>query len=359
MTVTAVIMAGGRGERFWPRSRIKLPKQLLNITGEETMIQQTVNRLKGLVDIDNVYIVTNEDYVQIISQQLPEIKTGNILVEPMSRNTAACIGISALQIEQKDPDSVMVVIPSDHLIRKSEKFKSTIKSAIEMANEGPNIVTIGVIPTYAETGYGYINIGEEADLINNHKVFKVKKFVEKPDKKTAQQYIDNGSYFWNSGMIVLKVSTLLESIQKYMPGLHQALENIREAMDTEEEDKVLFEEYSKLESISIDYGILEKTNPIYVIPADFGWDDVGAWTSLDRIHEPDENGNVVQGNVLSLDTKKCIIQGTGNKLIAIMGLENVIAVDTPDVTLICSKDKAQNIKELINEVKKKNMEYYL
>lgn len=359
MIVAAVVMAGGRGERFWPKSRVKFPKQLLRLVGNESMIQQTVKRLENLVNVDNIYIVTNEDYVQMISMQLPKIKPSNILVEPMSRNTAACIGLASLHIERKDPEAVMVVIPSDHLIRNDKEFVSVLQSAVEVAKENNNIVTIGILPSYPETGYGYIKVGVKAANKGGRDIYKVDKFVEKPDKDTAEEYIKDGKYLWNSGMVVVKVSTLRTCIERLMPDLHRALEKIKQAIDTPDEDKVLYDEYSNLESISIDYGILEKSDSIYVIPGDFGWDDVGTWTSLERIHEPDEDGNILKGNILSIDTKKCIIQGPDNKLIAIMGLENVIVVDTHDVTLICSKDKAQNIKELIQEVKKRNLVDYL
>lgn len=358
MSVTAVIMAGGKGERFWPRSRVKLPKQLLKLTGEDTMIQQTVKRLSGLADKDGIFVVTNEDYVQTISQQLPEIKTENILVEPMSRNTAACLGLAALHIEKHDPEAVMVVIPSDHLIKDDKKFMGVVRAAVGAAASSDSIVTIGVLPSYAETGYGYIHVGARVNDINGHSMFMVDKFVEKPDRETAQTYLDSGDYLWNSGMLILKASTLRNNIKRFMPKLHSALENIRNAMDTDHEEKVLIEEYTRLDSISIDYGVLEKVDSIYVLPGDFGWDDVGTWTSLERIHQPDEDGNVIRGNILSVDTKKCIIDGS-DKLIAIMGLQDVIVVDTDDVTLICSKDKAQNIKDLLHEVRKRNMEDYL
>lgn len=359
MVVAAVVMAGGKGERFWPKSRVKFPKQLLNLTGKDTMIQQAIKRLEALINDDNIYIITNEDYAQLISQQVENIKPRNILIEPMGKNTAACIGLAAVHIGMKDPEAVMVIIPSDHLIKDCEEFKKTLELSIQLANKADNIITIGIKPTYPETGYGYIKIGKENDNAWKKDVFRVDRFVEKPDKKTAEGYIESNDYLWNSGMFVLKVSTLYKNMKKFMPDLYTALENIRESIGTDEEDNILNKEYSKLESISIDYGIMEKTKSIYVIPASFGWDDVGTWTSLERIHKPDGDGNILEGNILSVESKKCIIQGMNDKLIAVMGIEDVIVVDTGDVTLVCSKQKAQNMKDLLKEIKNRNMENYL
>ncbi|MDI3534982.1 MAG: mannose-phosphate guanylyltransferase [Thermosediminibacterales bacterium] len=358
MMLTAVIMAGGKGERFWPKSRTKLPKQLLKLFGNETMIQQTVNRLTRILDYEDIYIVTNKDYAEAIAQQLPLLPEENIIVEPMGKNTAPCIGLAALHIERKDPEAVMIVLPSDHLIKEEEKFLKTIKAAAHIAKEGENLVTLGINPTRPETGYGYIQAGKKIKEIEGNQVFKVQRFVEKPNLQTAKKYINSGDYLWNSGMFIWKVSTILQEIKKHMPELYSGLVNLKRALGTEEEDEVLEVEYSKFNSISIDYGIMEKADSIFVIPGDFGWDDVGSWTSLERIYEKDKNGNIMKGNIVSLDTEKCIIEANG-KLIATLGVKNLIVVDTEDATLICSKDKAQEIKRLLQEVKRNKLETYL
>ncbi|AGB18544.1 mannose-1-phosphate guanylyltransferase [Thermoanaerobacterium thermosaccharolyticum] len=355
--ITGVIMAGGKGERFWPKSRIKMPKQFLKLYGDRTMIQQTVDRLKRLMPIENIFVVTNIDYAGLISDQIPELPTENILIEPMGKNTAACIGLAAIHTERLDRDSIMVVVPSDHVIKDEETYLGVLKTAIEKAKSGNNLVTIGIKPQHPETGYGYINFKKITnEIINNNPVHKVERFVEKPDYDTAVKYVEIGDYLWNSGMFIWKTSTILNAIKEYMPQLYSALNVIKENFDSDEIEKILYEEYSKLESISIDYGIMEKANNVYVVPGDFGWDDVGSWTSIERLYEKDENGNVIKGNVVSVDTKKCIITGN-DKLIATLGIEDVIIVDTEDALLICSKDKAQNVKEVLKELKEKKSEY--
>ncbi|KKC30219.1 mannose-1-phosphate guanylyltransferase [Caldanaerobacter subterraneus] len=342
--ITGVIMAGGKGERFWPKSRVKMPKQFLNLYGNKTMIQQTVDRLKKIMPVENIFVVTNIDYAAIISEQIPDLPTENILIEPMAKNTAACIGLAALHTERLDKDSIMVVVPSDHVIKDEEAYIEILKTAIEKAKAGDNLVTIGIKPTRPETGYGYIKFRKMTkEIINGNPVHKVEKFVEKPGYEVAVRYVESGDYLWNSGMFIWKTSSILRAIEKYMPELYKALENIRENFDSEDIERVLYEGYSKLESISIDYGVMEKAKNVYVVPGDFGWDDVGSWTSIERLYEKDENGNVIRGNVVAVDTKKCIITG-GEKLIATLGIEDVIIVDTDDALLICSKDKVQNVR---------------
>ncbi|AEF17809.1 Mannose-1-phosphate guanylyltransferase [Thermoanaerobacterium xylanolyticum LX-11] len=238
-----------------------------------------------------------------------------------------------------------------------ETYLGVLKTAIEKAKAGNNLVTIGIKPQHPETGYGYINFKKITnEIINNNSVHKVERFVEKPDYDTAVKYVESGDYLWNSGMFIWKTSAILNAIKEYMPQLYSALNVIKENFDSDEIEKILYEEYSKLESISIDYGIMEKAKNVYVVPGDFGWDDVGSWTSIERLYEKDENGNVIKGNVVSVDTKKCIITGS-DKLIATLGIEDVIIVDTEEALLICSKDKSQNAKEVFKELKEKNSEY--
>jgi len=307
-----------------------------------------------------IYIVTNPDYASITSNQLPEIPTENIIVEPMSKNTVVCIGLSAIYIRKRyGEDAIMIVLPSDHLIRDEDEYIRILRLAIQVAKQEGNLVTIGLKPTAPETGYGYIKIGNRVTPKGLDAVYEVESFVEKPDKKTAAKYVDSEEYLWNSGMFVWKVSTILNNIKQHMPQLYKSLERISTVMDSDQLDEVLYEEYSKLESISIDYGVMEKANSVYVIPGDFGWDDVGSWTALEKIEEPDENGNIVKGNIITVDTKKCIIHGSDKRLLALLGLENLIIVDTDDVTLICPKNKAQDIKKLLKEVKEKNLILYL
>ena len=356
MEITALIMEGGRGERFCPKSRKRLPKQFLSLTGDgKTMIQLTVERISPMVPMKNIYIATNQDYKKLVLEQLPEIPEENILCEPAARNTAPCIGLGAVHIEKRFGDALMLVLPSDHLIKQNERFLDILKHACETAEKDTNLVTIGITPSYPETGYGYIKfMKENADGA----AFPVEQFVEKPDLETAKTYLEAGSYLWNSGMFVWKVSSILKNIREFMPDTYSGLMNIRDAIGTGEEQAVLEQEFSGFESQSIDYGIMEKAEHIYIIPGSFGWDDVGSWLAVERIQKADENGNVIQGNVVVVDSKDCTIQGC-NKLLALIGLEHLIVVDTKDATLICSKAHAGNIKKAIELLKKEERDEYL
>ncbi|MBE7681565.1 mannose-1-phosphate guanylyltransferase [Paenibacillus sp. P13VS] len=358
MNITCVIMAGGKGERFWPKSRTNLPKQFLNISGNKSMIQQSIARLEKLTDMSRIFIVTNELYAELIKAQIPTLPSENIIIEPIGRNTAPCIGLASVIIEDRFPDSTMIVIPSDHIIENEEGFVNILKTATEVAQDNGSLVTLGIQPTYPETGYGYIESSNQVMLINELPVNKVNKFVEKPDLATAQSYLEAGNFYWNSGIFVWKVETIRSYIQELMPEMHDILETMKTVLDSENCDKIIRSEFLKMPDQSIDYGIMEKVSNIYVIPCVFGWDDVGSWTALERINELDENGNVIRGNILNLDTKRCIIESNG-KLIATLGIEDLIIVDTEDVTLICTKEKAQEVKLLLKELRMQKMEEYL
>lgn len=356
MRNTALIMAGGRGERFWPKSRRELPKQFLSLTDDgKTMIQLTVERILPLVEMDDIYIVTNKDYKHLVREQLPEIPEENILCEPVGRNTAPCIGLGAIHIMKKYNDAVMYVLPSDHLIKFNNMFLASLKDAREVAIQGDNLVTLGITPDHPETGYGYIKIGKSAA---ENRAYLVERFVEKPSLEVAKEYLATEEYLWNSGMFVWKVSTILMNIQKHMPNMYQNLMRIQAAIGTEEEEAVLNREFSSMESQSIDYGIMEKAGNIYILPGTFGWDDVGSWLAVGRIKKTNESGNVVNGNIITISTHNCIIQGD-KKLIATVGIEDLIIVDTDDATLICAKDSAGDIKKVLENLKICNRDEYI
>ncbi|MEY9096909.1 mannose-1-phosphate guanylyltransferase [Paenibacillus sp. RC84] len=357
MVATAVIMAGGKGERFWPKSRINLPKQFLNISGNKSMIQQCITRLEKMIPADQIFIVTNELYAELIQAQIPHLPSDNIIIEPVGRNTAPCIGLASIIIEEKFPNSSMVVIPSDHIIHNEEEFLSIIQTGIQVSEKN-GVVTLGISPNYPETGYGYIETSGSPQRLNNFEIHKVNQFVEKPDLEKAIQYIEQGNYYWNSGIFIWKIDVIREYIKQHMLDMHEILEIMKVSFLSEERNQVIRREFPKMPDQSIDYGIMEKIKDIYMIPCIFGWDDVGSWTALERIDDLDENGNVIRGNILSLDTKKCIIESNG-KLIATLGVEDLIIVDTEDVTLICRKDKAQEIKTIIKELKIQKLEKYL
>ena len=350
MKTTAVIMAGGRGERFWPKSRNDFPKQFLSLTSDgKTMIQKTVQTILPLVSYDDIFIVTNQKYVGLVKEQLPQIPDENILAEPMAKNTAPCIGLACAVIRKKYQDAMMLVLPSDHLIRYEPMYIDTLKQAISVAEQDNTLVTIGITPTYAETGYGYINFSRDTQE-NRMCVYKVNRFVEKPDIDTAKKYLASGDYLWNSGMFVWKVSSIMNDFAQFLPETYEGLERIEESVGQDNFEQVLRTEFEKFKSESIDFGIMEKSDSIYVVSGSFGWDDVGSWLALERINTTNEYGSYVKGDVITINTKRSIVSG-GKRLIAMVGVEDMIVVDTDDTILICAKDSAQDIKKVIENLK--------
>ena len=346
MKTTAVIMAGGRGERFWPKSRNSRPKQFLSLTSDgETMIQKTVKRLLPLVDMEDIFIVTNAAYTDLVLDQLPGIPKENILAEPCARNTAPCIAFAAAVIGRKYDDSVMLVLPSDHLIGYEDIYVNTLKKAIRAAEDGTNLVTIGITPAYPETGYGYINFGKECG-----DTYEVERFVEKPDLPTAKEYLASGKYLWNSGMFVWKVSSIMDNMKKLMPDIYDGAIRIGEAYGKPEFNEVLVKEFTAFRSESVDFGIMEHADNIYTIPGSFGWDDVGSGLAVERINETDDERNYVEGDVISVGTERTTICG-GKRLIAAVGVEDIIIVDTDDALLVCSKNSTQDVKKVIAQLK--------
>lgn len=344
LTKTVLIMAGGRGTRFWPRSRKSLPKQFLSLTGDgKTMIQLTVERLLPIVRMEDIYISTNQDYKDLVKEQLPLLPEENILCEPVGRNTAPCIGLGAAHISRKYEDAVMIVLPSDHQIKMPDVFRETLQNASEVAEAGDHLVTIGITPNYPETGYGYIKYIPDEKLGEAN---EVDRFVEKPDLETAKKYLASGEYLWNAGQFIWKVSTILKETEKYLPDTYGKLMKIRDAIGTDAYEETLNREFTAMESVSVDYGILEKAESIYVLPGNFGWDDVGSWLAVERLQASDSDHNVISGDVVAVNTKNCIIQGE-NKLIAAVGLDNIVVVDTPDAILIAEKEHAGEIKTVM------------
>lgn len=356
MKKTALIMAGGRGERFWPRSRQNMPKQFLPLTDDKrTMLQLTVERILPLVEMEDIFIATNRSYRDLICAQLPELPEENILCEPMGKNTAPCIGLGAVHMARKYQDAVMMVLPSDHLIKYASLFLSTLVDACEVAEQGNTLVTLGIAPDCPETGYGYIKFLPEKVL---GRAFAVDKFVEKPDLETAKSYVSSEEYLWNSGMFIWRVSTILENLSAYLPETYAGLCRIRNAIGTPAEEQVLEKEFQAFQAESIDYAVMEKAKNIYILSGSFGWDDVGSWLAVSRIKRSNELGNVVDGNVVTVDTRNTTIQGS-KKLIAAVGLENMIVVDSEDALLICEKEHAGDIKKVLENLKICNRSEYL
>lgn len=359
MQKVAVIMAGGGGTRFWPLSRQNKPKQLLNLTGKEVMINETILRYEGLISPQDTLIVTNQTQSELLEEILiKEMPRENILKEPLGRNTAACILYAALVIQKRYGDAVISVLPADHYFQDLDGFKKVLGKACQVAEQTDKLLTIGIKPTFPATGYGYIKFNQNLNQALPENVYSVAEFVEKPDFEKAKKYLESGSYLWNSGMFVWKASVILENFERYLPRIYHTLAPLAEVIDTDQEASVLAELYPKLQSISIDYGIMERSDQVLVIPGDFGWNDVGSWDALGAIFPPDEQGNIIQAQHLGIETKNSIIYG-GERLIATIGMSEVIIADTNDALLICPKDKAQEVKVIVDLLKEKGMlEYF-
>jgi mannose-1-phosphate guanylyltransferase len=359
--IIATIMAGGVGTRFWPRSREKSPKQLLEILGRGTMIQNTVKRLEGFVDIHNVLVVTNRTQKAMVMKQLENLPEENILVEPVGRNTAPCIGLAALHAKQIDPSAVMVVLPADHVIQDAAEFKRVLQLAVETAQESGSLLTIGIKPTHPETGYGYIQMFTEHGDHNPYAargVYKVKTFAEKPNIQTAESFIASGDFLWNSGMFIWRVDAILQELQRCLPDLYFELMKIEPTMGASSYQPMLEKAYGIIRGISIDYGVMEKAEKVYVIPGDFGWSDIGSWDEVYRLSGKDERGNCVTGKVIQKDTSNSYIYSP-EKVVATIGVDDLIIVNTADALLICRRGKSQDVKEISDYLKRKQMNEYL
>ncbi|RKY70654.1 MAG: mannose-1-phosphate guanylyltransferase [Candidatus Latescibacterota bacterium] len=347
----AVVMAGGKGKRFWPESRPECPKPLLKILAEESMLQLTVRRISQIVPKKNILVVTSQTYSSRIREHLPEIPDENIISEPEGRDTAACIGLAALYVRRIDPEGVMLVTPADHFIRNQRRFAHVVRAAAEIARQQDRLVTIGIPPTRPETGYGYIHRGEQTEQRRGEKVHFVKKFVEKPNRQLAQQYLAQGDYLWNSGIFLWKVSTILKMLKSHMPRLAQGLVQIERALGTERESQIIADVYRGLESTSIDYGVMEKADGVVVLAGDFGWSDVGSWAALSELLPRDENGNVIQASHLGIDTQGCFIRCPG-RLVATIGVKDLVIVETDEALLICPKHRTQEVKKAVEMLEK-------
>ena len=343
----ALIMAGGKGTRFWPLSTEEKPKQFLNLIGEETMIQMTVNRIKPIIPIERVFVCTGEMYVDLVKEQLPELPEQNIIIEPEGRNTAPCIALSAFVIKKYYKDANMIVLPSDHLISDEDEFRNVIKNADEFVKANKEaIITLGMEPTRTETGYGYIRYGKDEKVINNHKVIKVDAFVEKPNKEKAKAYIKEGNYLWNGGMFLWSTDNILNQIEKYSNDTYKALKDI-EIVSNEEIQELINNNYHKTEAISIDYAVMEKSDSIYVVPSRFGWDDVGSWEALDRYREKDDKGNVLVGNAKVVDSHGNLVISSSHDIV-VEGLKDIYVIENDGKILVGHKSNVANVKELKN-----------
>lgn len=355
MKLFAVIMAGGVGSRFWPRSKKKMPKQLLKIFGDHTMIQATINRLSGLIENENIYVITNEVQRQEVINQLPDVPAENIIEEPFGRNTAACIGLASIIIKAKDPDAVTIVLPADHIIKDEEKFKLVIKNAVKYANESRGLVAIGITPTRPETGYGYIQINDKQVAEN---IFPVYTFAEKPNYATALRFVESGDFLWNSGMFIWRTDVILDEIKNLMPDLNEGLVAIEKSLKSPNFKEELKSVYAQLKKISIDYGIMEKSSKVFLTKGSFNWSDVGSWEEVYQLSEKNEKGNSEIGKVYTNMVSDSYIYSP-DKVTAVIGLDNVIVINHHDTVLICRRDKAQDVKEIVDYLKMHKMDEYI
>ncbi|MFD2531167.1 mannose-1-phosphate guanylyltransferase [Gracilimonas halophila] len=353
--VYAVIMAGGAGTRFWPKSTKKLPKQFLSLFGDKTMIQNTAERIKTLIPQERIMVVTNDNYVDLVKDQLPSVPNDNIVGEVVAKNTAPCVAIAAEMLYKKDPEAVMVVLPADHHIEDPDAFNQYLKSAIEKAESGENLVTIGIQPDRPETGYGYIhgdNTVEEE--LAGYTVHPVRAFKEKPDKETAEKFLQAGNYFWNSGMFIWAAKTILNEFKKHLPKMYDQVKESSEYLFTKDHKKAVDSFYHSCESVSIDYGIMEHSENVFVVPGEFGWNDVGSWTAAYDLGEKDLNGNVVNADHASFsESSKNYVLSKSGKMISIVGVDGIAVVETEEAILVCKLDKAQNVKEIVQELQSK------
>lgn len=357
MKVYNVIMAGGGGTRFWPLGRQEVPKQLINLSGEDALINETINRIDSLAKKDDLFIVTNEKQLEALKDIVKDkCLDRNILPEPCARNTAAAIGFAAFNIMKKYGDGVMCVYPADHYIKEEKEFKSILEKAIYIAENNDKLVTIGITPTFPSTGYGYINFNRENTI--EDVAYEVVEFVEKPNYEIAKEYVNSKKYVWNSGMFVWKVSKILEDFKRYLPKVYEKLEEISKYLGTKEEVEKIKEIYPTIQSISIDYGIMERSNDVIVVPGDFGWNDVGSWDSLGAIYPTDDEGNIKRGENITIDTKNSIIY-SDDKLISTIGISDLIVVSTNDAVMVCRKDKAQDVKKIVEQLKEEDRQEYM
>ena len=349
-----VIMAGGRGTRFWPHSRIQRPKQFLHIVGEDTMLRQTYDRIRSIAPPDAIWVVTNAEYGATVAEQLPDLPEENIISEPAIRSTAPCIGLTALHIRHRVGNEMMVVLPADHFIPDTDQFIQCLRTCEATAEKEAGFVTIGINPTAPETGYGYIHVGDALGKNIHH----VRGFREKPDRIKAEQFLSGGEHLWNSGMFVWSVDAILSGLEQYCPEVYSGLSALDAYIGTDEEGAQLARIYTELPNISIDYAVMEKASRVYVVIGGFSWSDVGSWSAVEQFWPIDADGNAFKGQVVGIDVHNSIVDSS-DKLTAIVGLDDIIVINTSDALLICHKDRDQDIKKIIERLEDLGQQEYL
>ena len=356
----AVVMAGGSGTRFWPKSRRNRPKQLLRLSGDSTMLQQTVGRVAGLVSPDRTWIITGLDQARAVRDQLPEVPAGNVVAEPCPRDTAACVGLAAAIVAKHDPDGIMLVMPADHVISPTEKFQSTVKAAVGVVEADPTaFVTFGIKPIRAETGYGYIERGEELGQPGGIALHRVVQFREKPDRATAERFVAEGRFAWNAGIFVWKAQAILDALATHRPKLAEALDRVRPSLGTPAEAEAIAREYPSMEKVPIDKAVMEKAPNVRVLEVVYDWNDVGDWRALTALVPSDSQGNTAQGSTHLVDTVDCIVVSDDGGLIATLGVEGLVVVQAMGATLVARIDQMDRLKSLVEGLEKAGHGSYL
>jgi mannose-1-phosphate guanylyltransferase len=356
----AVIMAGGIGTRLWPRSRSAKPKQFLDLLGPRTMLQETVDRLEPLIPVDRVLVVASEEHADMVHAQVPGLPEENFLAEPGPRGTAPCIGLAAVVLQERDPAATMAVCPADHLIADAAGFRQALEAAARLAQD-EYLVTLGITPGYAHTGFGYIQRGPALGEVNGLPTFLVQRFAEKPDAATAQRFVESHEYYWNGGIFIWRAATILGEIARLLPDLHAELQPVARAWHLPQQREVLTAAWERVPRTTIDYGVMERAARVAVVPVDIGWDDVGNWATLSGLVKGDQQGNVVHGDGdrLLLETTNTYLYTSTGRLVAAVGLEGFVVVDTPDALLICPKDRAQAVREAVEQLNADGLTQYL
>ncbi|MDE2834496.1 MAG: mannose-1-phosphate guanylyltransferase [Bacteroidota bacterium] len=352
--VYSVIMAGGIGSRFWPRSREASPKQFLRVVGEETLLQQTLQRVSPLIPADRAYVITHERYADLTHRQLPGLESQQIMREPISRNTACCITYAAIRLLATDPEAVMVVLPADHLIEHENRFLEVLAKAIEAARVPDTLVTIGIKPTHPATGYGYIQF----DASDDDTAHTVRTFAEKPDISTAERFLDSGDFLWNSGIFVWRADAILANIRHHLPRMWEAFKAAAPHMNTPAEGAAIRKAYHRSPRISIDYGVMERAENVRVVPGSFGWSDIGDWHAVYSLSRKNRHGNVLSGHVIVQDSSRCLVSGA-ERLIAVVGLNDIAIIDTEDALLVCHMDSTQQVKNVVDYLHAQQFQQYM
>lgn len=353
-----VIMAGGSGTRFWPRSRHKHPKQFLNISGKRSLIKSTLDRFHGFIEWDHMFIAARDGHQEIMKSQKLKVPSSNIIYEPVGKNTAPCVGLAALHVQKRDKAGTLIVTPADHLIRKRERFKKTILLGHKIAKEKRGLVTIGIRPNHPSTGYGYIQVSDPLKINGPIEAYHVKTFAEKPNIETAKRFLESGDFFWNSGIFIFRADVLFEAIEEHLPDLYDGLMELKRYLDRPNYAEVLNRVYHQIKSVSLDYGIMEKAANVYSIRGDFYWNDLGSWEQVYSISNKDRNKNVISGDAVLLDVHNSYVTSSRG-VVAVVGLDNVVVVQEGGATLVCPRDRLEDVKQVVSQMKQKKYNKYL